>query len=80
MPPTNPTVPVRDVFAAVVLEHKAVDDGEVDVRIVARDDTHDGSLSEADTDHEVVPALGKRTHGGLDGVRRARLYIPEHDS
>ena len=49
-------------------------------RIVLRDRLENRRLREADADDEVVLALGKRAHRGLDVDRRARLDIAHDDA
>jgi hypothetical protein len=63
----------------IVFEDDAVDDGEADVRIVARDDLHDRTLREADADDEVIAALRERAHRRLDRRRVPGLDVAEHD-
>src|SRR3984893_1972618 len=58
----------------------AVDDGEVNVRIVLRDNLDDRRLGKADADDQIVAALGKRAQGWFDGSGRAGCDIAQHDA
>ncbi len=58
---------------------EAVDDREIDVRIILRDALHDRRLREADTDDQIVAAFREGAHRGLDRGRVARLDVPQDD-
>src|SRR2546423_584936 len=57
---------------------RAVNDGEVDVRVVLRHNVHYGCLGEADADDEVVAALGERAHRRLNRDGVAGLHVAQH--
>jgi hypothetical protein len=94
MPPRKPITPVRLVFAdevraLVLLEDQrgdvgqladAVDDREVNLRIIPGDRVDDGGLGEADADDQIEAALGERADCRLDVDRRARLDVSEQDA
>src|SRR5262249_53176253 len=57
----------------------AVDDREIQLRIVFCDRLDDRSLDKADPDNEVVTALGERTHRGLNRCGIARFNIAKDE-
>src|SRR5436309_2135845 len=58
---------------------RAVNYREVDVRIVLRYNVHDGCLREADSDDEVVAALGEGAHRWLNRDGVSRLNVAQND-
>src|SRR2546430_9829687 len=66
---------IRFRSLAIVFEDHAVDDREVNVRIILRDGLHDWTLRKADADNEIVTALSERPHCRFDRDRIARLDI-----
>ena len=74
-----PLVLLEDQRGHVGQATHAVDDGEVDLRVVLRHRLDDGRLGEADADDEVVAHLGEGAGGGLQGGRIARLGVAQDD-
>src|ERR1051326_3365951 len=71
----RPFVFLKDERCDVWQFTDAVDDRELDVRIVFGDLLHDRSLCETDADDQVEISFGKRTHRRFDRVRSARLDV-----
>ena len=57
----------------------AVDDRELNVRIILRDLLDDRRLRETDADDQIVVAFGKRAHRRFDRVRSAGLDVAQDD-
>src|SRR5262245_30042923 len=70
---------VRSRRFAVIFENHAVDNREINIRIVLRDLLHDRRLRETDADDEVVTTFCKRAHRRLDRSWIARLYVTHND-
>src|SRR4030095_13622706 len=64
---------------AVSFKDDSINDRKMDIGIVIRDALHDRALRKADSNNQIVAALGKRAHGGLDRNWIARFNVANHN-
>src|SRR5215510_4179867 len=57
----------------------AINDREIDVGIIFRYLFHDRRLGKADSDDQIITALGKRSHRRLNRIGSSRLDISQDD-
>src|SRR5215216_5376010 len=57
----------------------AIDDRELNVRVVFRNLLHDRGLGETNSDDQIEVPFGERAHSRLDGVWRAGFDIAQDD-